>query len=443
MASPIVAEEKKKKGQQKIKIQRIENEASLGVTFCKRRKGLFSKAAALATLCGAEVAILMASPNGRLYGFGSPSVQAVVERYVSGGPAQPQMSFDALGSLHAELRRVVAEVEVEKERAEELRRSRGELEARCWMATPYDRLTPTQLTQVKARLQDMSMELTRLLDRRVPVAHNLYDNAFPTVDYNFAPNQFCPDGASSSYPPVVLPPAQGIPLPPPPPPMPMMPPMPPVMNENVGFGGGNMVAPPPPYDGYRYSNLGGYGGSSPGPSADAVVERYLHGFHHAPPLQTFAASTSRARSDAVAGGLHAQLQRVEEESRAEKRKASELRRRRKDLEEKCWMAAPIHTMCRPQLMDMKARLLHMSEELTRQISIMGVHNASDNADDAGSSSGAAQLAADQMISPPQMTAPPELDENMAWETNMMMMMSLGDDGCDNLGGPYGRGDGVN
>ncbi|KAF7811110.1 agamous-like MADS-box protein AGL62 [Senna tora] len=251
MASP--AGEKKTKGQQKIELRRMENEKSLSVTFSKRRKGLFSKASALATLCGAEVAIMVVSPGGRLYAFGSPNVQSVVDRYLSGGRAQPQDSLDVLGNLHAQLRRVVAQVEAEERRAEELRRTREELEAKCWMAAPYDTLSPTQLMQVKARLLEMSMELTRLLNRRVAI-HNHNNNAFAAADYNLGHNQFCPGGASSSHNPVALPRARGIPLPP-------MPIMSPVLDQNQAFGGNMLTPPPPPPPYYNgWNNMGGYGG---------------------------------------------------------------------------------------------------------------------------------------------------------------------------------------
>lgn len=69
------------KGKRKIEIKRIEDKSSRLVTFSKRRSGIFKKASELSTLCGAEVAVLVRSPAGRVFGFGHPSIDAVIQRY--------------------------------------------------------------------------------------------------------------------------------------------------------------------------------------------------------------------------------------------------------------------------------------------------------------------------------------------------------------------------
>ncbi|KAF5767631.1 putative transcription factor MADS-type1 family [Helianthus annuus] len=54
-------------GRPKIKMEKMENESNLNVTFAKRRRTLFQKAASeLCILCGAEIAIIVFSPSGML-----------------------------------------------------------------------------------------------------------------------------------------------------------------------------------------------------------------------------------------------------------------------------------------------------------------------------------------------------------------------------------------
>nr|GMD67448.1 agamous-like MADS-box protein AGL62 [Ipomoea batatas] len=72
---------KASKGKRKIEIKRIEQKSSRLVTFSKRRAGIFKKASELSMLCGAEVAVLVRSPAGRVFGFGYPSIEAVIQRY--------------------------------------------------------------------------------------------------------------------------------------------------------------------------------------------------------------------------------------------------------------------------------------------------------------------------------------------------------------------------
>ncbi|GJX14995.1 agamous-like MADS-box protein AGL62 [Tanacetum coccineum] len=71
---------KKSTGRKKIEIKKIEKNQSLQVTFSKRRTGLFKKASELCVLTGAQVAIFVNSPAGRMYVFGHPHVDALIER---------------------------------------------------------------------------------------------------------------------------------------------------------------------------------------------------------------------------------------------------------------------------------------------------------------------------------------------------------------------------
>lgn len=72
---------KKSKGRQRITMAKMENESNLQVTFSKRRSGLFKKASELNTLCGADIAIVVFSPGGKVYSFGHPSVEIVLNRF--------------------------------------------------------------------------------------------------------------------------------------------------------------------------------------------------------------------------------------------------------------------------------------------------------------------------------------------------------------------------
>ncbi|EYU40377.1 hypothetical protein MIMGU_mgv1a020886mg [Erythranthe guttata] len=76
---------KKTMGRRKIEIKKIEKKSSLQVTFSKRRIGLFRKASELSVLCGAEIAILVQSPANKIYSYGHPSVETLLDRYQTGG----------------------------------------------------------------------------------------------------------------------------------------------------------------------------------------------------------------------------------------------------------------------------------------------------------------------------------------------------------------------
>ncbi|KAL3850738.1 hypothetical protein ACJIZ3_012620 [Penstemon smallii] len=71
-------------GRRKIPIEKIKKKTSLQVTFTKRRMGLFRKASELCVLCGSEIAILVQSPADRIFSFGNPSVDYVINRFQTG-----------------------------------------------------------------------------------------------------------------------------------------------------------------------------------------------------------------------------------------------------------------------------------------------------------------------------------------------------------------------
>ena len=70
-------------GRKKIEIKKIEKPSRRIVTFSKRRKGLFTKAAELSRMCGAEVAVIVFSPKDRLYTFSHPSANSVIDRFLA------------------------------------------------------------------------------------------------------------------------------------------------------------------------------------------------------------------------------------------------------------------------------------------------------------------------------------------------------------------------
>ncbi|XP_019185056.1 PREDICTED: agamous-like MADS-box protein AGL61 [Ipomoea nil] len=72
------------KGRQRIPLKRIENDIHRNVSFSKRRLGLFKKASEISTLCGVKISVVVFPPNQeKVYTFGSPSVYAVLNKYVA------------------------------------------------------------------------------------------------------------------------------------------------------------------------------------------------------------------------------------------------------------------------------------------------------------------------------------------------------------------------
>ncbi|XP_064996014.1 agamous-like MADS-box protein AGL62 [Musa acuminata AAA Group] len=93
----LMVRRKPSMGRQKIEIKRIQNEEARQVCFSKRRSGLFKKASELSILCGAELGVVVFSPAGKVFSFGHPSVDAVVDRFLVGTP-RPRTTATAVST---------------------------------------------------------------------------------------------------------------------------------------------------------------------------------------------------------------------------------------------------------------------------------------------------------------------------------------------------------
>ncbi|XP_042460098.1 agamous-like MADS-box protein AGL28 [Zingiber officinale] len=63
-------------------IQKIEDKDALYISFSKRRNGVYAKASDLSTLCGIDILVLIYSPTGRPYSFGSPTVESIANQFL-------------------------------------------------------------------------------------------------------------------------------------------------------------------------------------------------------------------------------------------------------------------------------------------------------------------------------------------------------------------------
>ncbi|XP_042485037.1 agamous-like MADS-box protein AGL61 [Macadamia integrifolia] len=164
-------------GRQKIEIKRINCEASRQVTFSKRRAGLFKKASELCTLCGAETAIFVFSPAGKVFSFGHPTVESIVERFLAKNDPRPEVV--ALPLLNAycgtnlyELNRQYSEalnqLETEKKRAEALHKSSIEAKkGEPWCEAPIEDMGLLQLRQLKMSMEELKKKMVKRADELV------------------------------------------------------------------------------------------------------------------------------------------------------------------------------------------------------------------------------------------------------------------------------------
>ncbi|TKY53180.1 Agamous MADS-box protein AGL62 [Spatholobus suberectus] len=186
---------KKTKGRQKIEMKKMSNEQNLQVTFSKRRTGIFKKASELATLCGVDLAVIVFSPSHRVFSFGTPSVDSIIQRYMGRVPP-PLLNLDLNeahitmdeSELHAHLAYLSNQLAFEKKRAEDLDHLLKAIEHQFWWAKPIESMNKAQLEKYKTVLEELKTHVNEKKEKL------LFKSAFT---YN-SPQLFVGGSSSSS-----------------------------------------------------------------------------------------------------------------------------------------------------------------------------------------------------------------------------------------------------
>ncbi|KAK9757705.1 hypothetical protein RND81_01G181000 [Saponaria officinalis] len=164
-----LANKKESRGRQKIKMVRIKNPNHRQVTFSKRRVGLFKKASEICTLCGVQAFIIIFSPGQKIFSFGYPDVESLVDRFLTrntsssqtpnnnnnnlkkpdAGPQNPN-----LRELNSQLSAISDLLEAEKARGEIFNNMRKS--SPWWWEAPIDTLGLYELGLLSASLEELN-----------------------------------------------------------------------------------------------------------------------------------------------------------------------------------------------------------------------------------------------------------------------------------------------
>ncbi|KAI3456044.1 hypothetical protein Pfo_012707 [Paulownia fortunei] len=159
---------KKTMGRRKIEIKKIEKKTSLQVTFTKRRAGLFRKASELSVLCGAEIAILVQSPAEKIFAFGHPSVETLIDRFQTGAAFSPESGTSSRGQIiRRKYEDAVSRLEMEKRMKEE--------ERECWWDEPFEGMELHELEEYVEALEVLRDNVAKRVE-------SLASTSFPNHD---------------------------------------------------------------------------------------------------------------------------------------------------------------------------------------------------------------------------------------------------------------------
>ncbi|GMP88017.1 hypothetical protein CsSME_00040161 [Camellia sinensis var. sinensis] len=155
-------------GHQKIKIAKIEIKNRLQVTFSKHRSGLFKMASELCTLCTVEMAIIVFSPTGKVFSFGHPNVDSIVDQFLTRNPppnTTTRRLIEAhrnasMRELNLQLTQVLNELEVKKRHGETFDHTRKASQRQYWWEAPIDKLGLHELEQLRNSMIELKKNVT-------------------------------------------------------------------------------------------------------------------------------------------------------------------------------------------------------------------------------------------------------------------------------------------
>ncbi|KAL5075068.1 hypothetical protein RYX36_014052 [Vicia faba] len=142
-------------------MKNMRNKSNLQVTFSRRCSGLFKKSSELCTLCDAQISLVVFSICEKVFSFGHPNIDTVIDRYLSRVPPQ---KTDIMEFIEARRKDNVCEIntrltpnnntlDIEKKLGDELSHLRKEFVAQFWWTCSIDKMNWAQLEMFKKSLE--------------------------------------------------------------------------------------------------------------------------------------------------------------------------------------------------------------------------------------------------------------------------------------------------
>ncbi|KAL5078641.1 hypothetical protein RYX36_007062 [Vicia faba] len=152
-----VNQRKKSMGRKKIEIKKVEKETNKQVTFSKRRSGLFKKACELCVLSDANLAIIVFSPADKLFCYGRPNTDAILNSYIKGTTLFEDQNSTGDSSICEQYNREYEEalkmLEMEKKKLADIENRVG------WWNDSIDDMSGEQLEQFMMSIFELRTKL--------------------------------------------------------------------------------------------------------------------------------------------------------------------------------------------------------------------------------------------------------------------------------------------
>ncbi|KAL5056754.1 hypothetical protein RYX36_028358 [Vicia faba] len=147
----MAGQKRKNTGRKKIEIKKLDKESNKQVTFSKRRQGLFKKASELCILCDVHASIIVFSSAHKLFCFGHPDTDAIINSYANGTLEFERSKLEGSSLIYEECNKKYEEVlkvlEMEKKELVEAEKLARVCKRGDWWNEDTDNMNIDQLQQ--------------------------------------------------------------------------------------------------------------------------------------------------------------------------------------------------------------------------------------------------------------------------------------------------------
>ncbi|KAK2453316.1 agamous MADS-box protein AGL62 [Trifolium repens] len=155
----MLQQRKKTTGRKKIEIKKLEKDSNKQVTFSKRRQGLFRKASELCILCDVRAAIIVFSPADKLYSFGQPNTDVILNSYINGTTefvdAKSTEDCSTYTEYNGQCEKALKILEMEKKKLADIENLAKSWNRGDWWNDSIDHMSIDQLEQFMISLYEL------------------------------------------------------------------------------------------------------------------------------------------------------------------------------------------------------------------------------------------------------------------------------------------------
>ncbi|GAU51831.1 hypothetical protein TSUD_416180 [Trifolium subterraneum] len=154
-------------------IKKVKNSNKSDMMFSKRKIGLFNKVTELSVLCNAKIALIITSPDNKLYVCGYPNCDAVIQQFFTGKDivedGAKKKQEEIVETLRLEYEAIEDKLEEEKENFEAIitnEKEKGNSVFPCWWGDSIDDMNLESLEEFTASLQNLRLNLGSAMDEK-------------------------------------------------------------------------------------------------------------------------------------------------------------------------------------------------------------------------------------------------------------------------------------